>query len=553
MARKKLTPLQLQIRRVWRRLYWQTLLDTLAWCCTAALGAAMVWFFIEYPLVFAKPAIWWQRWAIAGGLLGGSSFLALLIAWLRAPSLVQAALEMDGRFHLKERVTTSLLLSASEKETPAGQALLADVDQHIQKLSIGEQFAVRPPRHLALVPVAVVLLAAVALFYHPTGGRATSKTDPDRLDNLANVKEIGQKVASLKKPAAEPAAAKPKSDKLQELENELDKIAKKPMDNKEQLRDRVKELTEKQNEAQQLEQNLNDKDQKLKQQLRQLERLAKKSKDSPANKLQDALEKGDFKEAKEEAEKLRERLGEKEFEKGGLTEAEKKKLEEQLQNLQEQMDRLAQNKQKEEELKKLFQEGKIDKKTLDKELAQLKKEAQAMKELKKLADALKECKECLAKGNVEDAMEALQKAADELEKMEGGSEELKALKDKIKEMMEAKEAMCKALSENQGQMAQAGPSGPNNGGEGAGPREESGKVDTDSVDSRERGVLDTKGQVIHSGYAPGRNYRKKPSAEIEGDIKQAAQEAPEAIERQKIPRDARKMTRGYFQNLNNQK
>ena len=37
-----------------------------------------------------------------------------------------------------------------------------------------------------------------------------------------------------------------------------------------------------------------------------------------------------------------------------------------------------------------------------------------------------------------------------------------------------------------------------------------------------------------------------------GDIQQASQEAPEAIEQQRIPRTARDMARGYFQRMRQQ-
>ena len=38
-----------------------------------------------------------------------------------------------------------------------------------------------------------------------------------------------------------------------------------------------------------------------------------------------------------------------------------------------------------------------------------------------------------------------------------------------------------------------------------------------------------------------------------GEIKQASQEAPEAIEQQRIPKDARDIAKGYFRNLGGQR
>ena len=40
---------------------------------------------------------------------------------------------------------------------------------------------------------------------------------------------------------------------------------------------------------------------------------------------------------------------------------------------------------------------------------------------------------------------------------------------------------------------------------------------------------------------------------VEGAFRQAVQDAPDAIDRQRIPQDAEDITRGYFRNLGNQK
>src|SRR5205085_151835 len=108
MAGPTQSTLQKQIARVSRRLFWQTFLDTLMWCWTGALVLAIAWFFVQ-PLILEEPKPW-LRWAVAGALVGTATFLALILAVLRAPSRLAAALSLDERFGLKERVTTSLTL-----------------------------------------------------------------------------------------------------------------------------------------------------------------------------------------------------------------------------------------------------------------------------------------------------------------------------------------------------------------------------------------------------------------------------------------------------------
>ena len=74
-----------------------------------------------------------------------------------------------------------------------------------------------------------------------------------------------------------------------------------------------------------------------------------------------------------------------------------------------------------------------------------------------------------------------------------------------------------------------------------------------SVDARTKTDPDfNKGKKIFEGYAPGKNFKKKSGAELVGEIKQASQEASEAIEQQPIPKAAREMTKGYFQKMREQ-
>jgi hypothetical protein len=89
-------------------------------------------------------------------------------------------------------------------------------------------------------------------------------------------------------------------------------------------------------------------------------------------------------------------------------------------------------------------------------------------------------------------------------------------------------------------------------GIGAGRRPLGKKTPFKSFDAKNKGDFDPKGKKIFDGYAPGQNFRKKGGPELIGDIKQASQEAPEAIEQQRIPKAAREMAKGYFQKMREQ-
>ena len=155
--------------------------------------------------------------------------------------------------------------------------------------------------------------------------------------------------------------------------------------------------------------------------------------------------------------------------------------------------------------------------------------------------------------------------------MELDSQELEDLKDQLQRLQSAKNSMCKAcdgdsecngLGQCEGDGKGRGQSRTNSKNnsdfaQGAGtaggarrPDGQQGKVNT--FDAKQASQFNPKGQKIFDGYAPGQAFKKKPGAEMTGDIQQAAQEAPDAIEVQRIPKAARDMAKGYFKNLGGQ-
>src|SRR5262245_43050411 len=172
MASTNANALEKQLSTARRRLFLGTFLATLAWAGVAALVLGVVWFAVQ-PLVLPKAGIG-LRWGVLGGLLGAAGVSALLLALRWAPSQVAAALELDSRFGLKERVTTSLMLGPAQAASSAGQALLADAHSRVAPLRVGDRFPVAVPwRPTALVPLAVLALVLLALLWGPRPGPGT--------------------------------------------------------------------------------------------------------------------------------------------------------------------------------------------------------------------------------------------------------------------------------------------------------------------------------------------------------------------------------------------
>jgi len=239
MASAKVSLLHRQVARVHRRLVLQTFLNLLAWCWAGAVLLAAGWFLLQPYLIDAPPG--WLRWVIAAGLVGAGTLLAVVLGLLQAPSRLMAALSLDSAFGLKERVTTSLTLAPGQEATPAGQALLADVNQRINDLDVGSRFPVRMGWTAVLVPACGALLALVAVFYQPIKSQARTTARNEGTEPAANAADIDRKMQQLKKTIAEKKPTEqPRSEELERLIGELDKLASRPRDTKEQIRERVK-------------------------------------------------------------------------------------------------------------------------------------------------------------------------------------------------------------------------------------------------------------------------------------------------------------------------
>jgi len=544
MATADLSPLHRQLTRVSRRLFLQSFLVRLAWCWAGALGLAAAWFVAQ--------TLWWPglspevRLGAPAGVLVLGTILAAVLAVLQAPSKVTAALLLDEKFGLKERVTTSLTLAPGQEALPAAQALLADVNARVDRLDVGTGFPLRVSWKSTLAPTAAGLLALAAYYFQPPPTQARPGSPEDLAKPPVNAAQIEEKVNKLKKkePEKKPTV-RVASEDLKRIEAELDQIANKPRDNKEQLRERIKEMTALEDAIKHREKDLAEKSKSLQQQLKQMERMSNKegSQEGPAKDLQKALAQGKLDEAKDELDKLAKKLKNNE-----LTVKEKEQLAKQLQNIQQKMERLAQQKDKEDKLQQLRREGKIDQETFKREMEQLKQQAKKSQDVQELAKKLGQCQQCLKQGDGKGAAKNLEEATSQLEGMSGKEKELEELSEKLQQLQDAKDSMCQGCGEGQNEG-----NGMGSGDRPGGKRPVGDKTAINTFDAKGKTAFDPKGKKIFDGYAPGQNFKKRTSVEIEGEIKQASQEAPEAIEQQRIPKSARDVAKGYFRNLGGQK
>lgn len=551
-----------------RRLVGQSLLNHLTLWLGVTTGLAAVWFFVQ-PLLFAAPP--WLRWVVLAGLTTVGLGMALWQTLRKAPSREQAALEVDNRFGLRERVTTAYALSDDLRDTPAGEAVTADAEARVKKLSVGERFPVKPRWTAILAPVFALAIVAVVLYWNPTpidfsgsgDGKNANKAADTANPNAAPVAKKSDAEEKREKELKEMAKRENRGKELDELEKEIKdlqgKFDKEKYDDvPEKAREKAAELTKLEEKAEKLKV---EKEQELKQlgdKLNKLENLTKDDdfKDEDAGKrLNDALAKGDLDKAEEELEGLKKKAEDKE-----LTPEDAKKLSKQLDKMKDELERLDRDKEeKKKELEKKKEEAKKENRQedaaeLDRELEKLKQEQEAGKEeLEQLGQQLQRASDALNQDNQEEAAKALEQARKSVEKMQGEVEDLKEAEMRLQQLKQERKkacAQCEGGKKGDKQdKVTPNKSMKNEGGIGAGEREWNPEAETGFEETRKRSLMDLRGETQYGGLTQGKGFTKKTDKELGAQLKRAAQDAPGSADLQRLPRESKDSVAEYFKKL----
>lgn len=522
-----------QVHKAGRRLFVQTLLEMWVRCWAAGAVIAAGWFLAQ-PWVVGK-AEPFLRWTVAGGLLAAATVLAVWLAWRNAPSRTTAALELDRRFNLKERLTTCFTLPATAAETQAGMALIADAEAHAVKLKVAERFPVRLTWTALLPPAAALGLVLVAWLYHPI----VSSADADDAEGLkvANAAEIADKFNKLKR-AISPTKLNEdiKNDKLEEIDALREKLLNQPLDpkDKDSIREHLQQMVS-------LEEKIKDRmvdlkaqqerNKAMKDQLKQMGNDPKNQlkEEGPAKAAADALNKGDLQKAQKEIQALAKKL-----KAAKLGEAERKQLENQLKEMKEKLENLADQKDVADELNKDLEAGRISKEEFDRKMGELKEDKENLDKMRMFAKAIGECKGCLVDGNLNGAAMKLDDIAEMMRRLDPDGEERDALAADLQLLLDLQEELQDGMV--------GGPPG------GRRPVAENGP-ETGAVNAKQKGAFNPNTAFRATGERKGGTFTPIPAGQVGGAYQQAQQEAPQAIERQQVPPDAAEMLRGYYENL----
>jgi len=537
-----------QVRRAQRLLLLQQFLGVLVWFwfCALLVASLAIGFSKVWP-TGVDAMVWAACWI--GGSIGVSTLAAIVYTFLRRKSRFDSAVEIDRRFGLKERVSSTLSLRPEELESPAGQALVSDAIGRVSRIDVSERFGLQIGRK-ALLPLAPALAAF---------GLAFLVSDPTR-ENVAEATPVNATVDHVKK--ATEALEKKLGEKPKAPDDEEDL---KEAELFEQLRQGVRQIVKEKVDQKQALVALNDLSQKiedqkkkrdaneLKQQLNQMKDLDK----GPADDLAKAMKNGDFGKAVDELKKLKEKLADEK-----MNEQEKQDLVKQLEQMQDRLQKMADahqqaKQQLQQEIDRARQAGQQDQaEKLQQKLDKLQQQQQQMQQAAQMGKQLGNCAKCMKNGNNQGAKQAMDQLGQALNQMKQADNALEMLDDALAQVGECKNAMackecngagCKAC-QGQGKQGQGKPGGkPGNGlgaGIGTGSRPEN-RNKTSLYDSTvKQNVL--KGASVVIGTAEGPNRKGEVTEEIKAQFESAEHEAADPLSGQRLPHDYREHAKKYF-------
>ncbi len=540
-------PILEQVRRARRRLGWELFLNRLVRCWFAGLFVALLAIAAPKLVTIENLPVQWPLWcgltAVVAGLL-----VAAVWTWWQGRSALDAAVEIDERYGLKQRVASSLSLSSADAATPAGQALLADAARAVRRVDIDERFRIRLGRRawLPIVPALLAFLLATLV----DNREAQSSIDPqakisqEQQENA--MKKLRKRWAEQRKKAQAKKGLKDAEGLFRELEKQTAKMAEArdadPKKTLVKLNDLAKQLEKR---RQQL-----GGDQELRKQFAKMNNLQR----GPADKMVEAMKKGDWQKAIRELDKLKKQL-----ETGKLDPEAKKELEQQMKQLQEKMQEAAEaRKQAMDDLKKQIekekQRGDLSRAgELQQKLDQMQQQQKKMEQLEQLAQKMGECQQCMKEGDAQGAAESLSEMMKQMEQLQQALEEGEMLDMAMDQLQMAKDSMscqeCQGMGcqscQGEGEGNQLGQGMGRGPGGGTRPDE---KNPTNFRNSRVR-QKPGRGAAVVVGEAEGPNRRGQVVESVKEQMEVEGGQQADPLVVEKLPKSYREHAEEYFNTL----
>lgn len=489
-----MTNLHRQVSAVQRRLLLARFVRALPWAAGLSFLIAAV------VILVGKYQPSWPAWSTVLGAATGLTLVAAAL-WARAtrPAALEAAVAIDSRLGLQERVSSALALEARSSEIvepkirAVVEAVERDAEQAVARVDAAKAFPVAWPKRESWPVVPAAIAVGLALWFTPQitttpageqAEAAMTAVVQEQAKELADKLEQRRKEAELMKLAEAQRLLDKLRDEALQLQS-ADKIAQK--DALLKLSDMASELAERRKEveaAQSLQ--------------KELSRL-KSKKIGPADQFAESVSKGDYKSAAEQLQQLR-----KELEKKQLDPEKKQQLADQLQSLQKQLEEMAEaRKEMQKELEQKAQEaagaakkdggesgeqqdqqqgnagdsgkqdagqpggeqgGQPDLSSLAEQLSQMAAENNQLDALKDAFDKAAQGMQQQGQGDAEKSLDSLQQQLEQLSKMAGENE---LLQRGLDDLAQCKSGMCqggdKGDAGGQGQGQEGGGQGGDQG------------------------------------------------------------------------------------------
>jgi hypothetical protein len=540
--------LETPIKRAWRRMRVQRFLTALVWCWGATLAVAALAIAVEKIPGWPLPGQDWWPQAIGGGI---GLVVAALIALVTGPSRIDAAVAIDHAFHLDERLSTALTLPDDLRETPAGRALLVDAIRHVADLDIDSQFGLRLPRRawIPLIPAALAIAALLIVPLWPQRPALGYQKTVQELDQKAVAKQakaLNKRIGETRKDLDATKFAEAEK-LLAEIEKAADRLAKAPPAEKDKALVELNKLTDA----------LKDRQKQLgtaEQIGRQLKQLQQMTSDGPADDFAKAMAQGDFQKAADQLKQLREKIAA-----GKMTEVEKTALQEQLGQMKQQLEKLANLEQRKKQLDEARKSGALSPQQYEQQMAKLNEQARDLQKLQQLSQKLGQAQQALAQGDMQKAAQSLGMSQQQMQQMARDLQELETLDQALADLQDAKNGMSGGDGLNQlgddlnntlgmGQNQNGRPGQGLGRGRGQGERPEAADK-TASYKTKTRPQY-TRGKAILEGLGPyGQQNKGDSIIEAQQIVEAAGGAAAEALSNQKVPNNVKKHVAGYFDEI----
>jgi len=168
-----------QVGRAQRRLVLQQFWRVFGWSLFVTLLLATIGLAVPRLWVLSVDQRAWD-WSWIGGGIAAGLMMAAIWTYVVRRTRLDAAIEIDRRFGLKERVSSTLALSSDELSSDVGQALVTDAIRRVERIDIREQFRVSPTWRVILPLAPAIAIAVLAMLPNAAmkQGRARAQNTP---------------------------------------------------------------------------------------------------------------------------------------------------------------------------------------------------------------------------------------------------------------------------------------------------------------------------------------------------------------------------------------